>query len=431
MSVNYTVFHDHITGNSHIKMGLQCEDCSAHFSDLDGRFAIAVICDGHSDPKSFRSERGAKLGCETVIDVMRRFFESYYEDETADALKQLLRREESCKQRLRTAIVSGWNQRVREDLRSNPIRPEELAPLDCPQFRSTMKQYQAGKWLSNIYGATMVAAALCEDNFCLCMHIGDGVVVELEAEGNYMCPLPIDDREDILGPASLCDTDLLSREKAFRMRVLPFLPQAMFVTCDGVGDMPLTLEVKENLCVLQRGLMDQQNEPETQTLPKLRELGDAQKEYLHSFLEYHSKRRLEDDCSLSGFYRNDKEVQEVRVSAEELELLFKALKEQEDSEEKRYQEAQKKVSGKFQEIEGKLTELTMRREQERKKIRDLEERLGICSEELRVADPRIDAPISPCERVTDSLEGVAQPSEGTQFLEDADLSAMEGEEGQM
>ena len=72
----------------------------------------------------------------------------------------------------------------------------------------------------------------------------------------YTVPLPEDDKEEMEGPASLCDTDLLSREKAFRLEIFQGLPQAMFVTSDGIGDTPLSINLRENLCLFHRELLE-------------------------------------------------------------------------------------------------------------------------------------------------------------------------------
>ena len=330
--MQYTVFSDHIIGQSHVAEGMGCEDYSAHRSDPNGRFAIGVICDGHSDPRCFRSAEGAKLGCAVVTEALENFFNDYYampENVRAEVLTQ---QKEQGFLRLRAAIVTEWNQRVRQSLLAVPPTEQEMKALDVPQYREALKLYRAGKAMNNIYGATMLAATVCED-FTLLLQIGDGTVICLEGDGHYLFPMPEDSRPDLMGPASLCDHDLISREDAFRTAFLTCQPQAVFVTSDGIGDLR-RLQLRENLCSLQRGLIKSASEQEETVFA---ELNDAQSAFLHSFLEYFSSRNVRDDCSLAGFYRTDLPVADVRVEKEELDILRRELDNLCDQETKKYE----------------------------------------------------------------------------------------------
>ena len=86
---------------------------------------IAVICDGHSDPKCFRSARGARMGCEAAVRILKNLFENYLEDSGPEALQRFLDRKGEISARVRAGILQEWNQKVSEDLKANPITKEE------------------------------------------------------------------------------------------------------------------------------------------------------------------------------------------------------------------------------------------------------------------------------------------------------------------
>lgn len=344
--MNYTVFSDHLIGQSHVKMKMGCEDYSAHYFDEQGRYAIAVICDGHSDPRCFRSAAGARFGCETAVKVLSRFFDAYYQDDEGMRLDRFNAMESAALNRLKAAFVMEWERSVRDDLERNPITEENLKPLDIPQYRSAMKLYQSGKALNNVYGATLVCAAICTE-FHLAMQIGDGIVVRLEGNGKYNTPLPDDDKNEMEGPASMCDGDLLTREKAFRTAVNYYPPQAMFVTSDGIGDMPMSVVLREHLYQVHRGMKTNVDEAATNADGAadlgFTELNEKNTEFLRSFVDYYTRQGVEDDCCLAGFFDNAQEVSEVFLESKELDKLYHDLDTGIAEEERSYDESMIKL----------------------------------------------------------------------------------------
>lgn len=368
--MNYTVFSAHTIGKSHIRAGMGCEDYSGHYKDPEGRYMIAVICDGHSDPKCFRSARGARMGCEAALEVLKNLFENYQEDGEPEALSRFLDRKSEVSARIRAGILQEWNQKVAEDLKEEPITQAEYDALDTPQYRPAMKYYQEGKGLNNIYGATLIAAAACAD-FHLVLQIGDGIAVRLEGEGVYSAPLPEDDKEEMEGPASLCDTDLLSREKAFRLEIFPGIPQAMFVTSDGIGDMPLSVPLRENLCLFQRELLERRGEQTEGIL----ELNEEQGKWLEDFISYYSRQGLEDDCCLGGFFDSAAAVEEVALSSEELDKLRRDLEQDRKEKEERYLDTKDKLQTALKENQDKIQKLCQQIDSLRQKTEKLEKQL--------------------------------------------------------
>lgn len=371
--MNYTVFSAHTIGKSHIRAGMGCEDYSEHYRDPEGRYMIAVICDGHSDPKCFRSARGARMGCEAAARILKNLFENYLEDSGPEALQRFLDRKGEISARVRAGILQEWNQKVSEDLKANPITREEYASLDTPQYRSAMRYYQEGKGLNNIYGATLIAAAACGD-FHLAMQIGDGIAVRLEGRGVYTVPLPEDDKEEMEGPASLCDTDLLSREKAFRLEIFQGLPQAMFVTSDGIGDTPLSINLRENLCLFHRELLERGEEAEREGLT---ELNEKQEKWLEDFISFYSRQGLEDDCCLGGFFDSGSPAEDVALTREEIEKFRRDLERERKERQDRYHNTKNKLQAALDENQDKIQTLDRQIVSLKKRIEDLEKQLSL------------------------------------------------------
>lgn len=378
--MNYTVFSDHTIGESHKKEGMGCEDYSGHYCDPEGRFAIAVICDGHSDVKCFRSAVGARLGCESLIQVMRKWMESFLEENYVDPAVELCAREKEILQRIRMAFVQNWNYKVREHLKSNPITKEELAKLDTPANRKTMQFYTEGKYLQHIYGATMLAVVGCDD-FHMAMQIGDGIIIKLEKGGFYSVPVEDDDKDAAAeGPESMCDSDLLSREKAFRISVYPGCPQALFVTSDGVGDIAYQHVLWETLCVFQRELIKKQDEGDTQQ--GLKELNEAQKAFLHDFIAYYAVNGVNaDDCCLSGFYDPRITVSDVRLSVEELQKLYASMAAEYQNREEKYKKSKALLADNLNKVQLQIHNLEKEIENLRTKEAELEAKLNIARNE--------------------------------------------------
>lgn len=368
--MNYTVFSDHILGESHKKLNMGCEDYSGHYADPQQRYAIAVICDGHSDNQCFRSAVGARFGCESLIEVMRNWMELYCAAEESEQ-EQIWYHQSEIKQRIRMAFVHTWNEKVKKDIAEHPITEEELAPLDTARTRSTLKQYRENKLLSTIYGATMLAVCVC-DRFHMAMQIGDGAIVKLEQGGVYTVPVEEDDKPEMEGPESMCDSDLLSREKAFRIEIAPGNPQAMFVMSDGVGDTPLSLGLRSNLQTLQKNLVEKMKENPQEGS----EINETQAQFLHSFLEYYCSQGLQDDCSIGGFYNPAIEVSEVWLSKEELDAMKQNLEREKKERERKYLDTKQKLLEAYDENKRKIQDLERKKEMLQKQLGEIEEQLG-------------------------------------------------------
>lgn len=322
-------FADHEMGYSHVKNGTLCEDYAASYEDASSRFFICVACDGHSDNNCFRSAKGAKFGCESAVEVLRKFFELLHADDTQETFIDKL-----AEDRLKKSIKQLWDCKVMDDINKNPITDEELRPLT----EKVRNYYQAGKGLLNIYGATFLAVAISDD-YCIALHIGDGVMLLVNTDGTYYDPLPIDEKSDMGSPASLCDNDLFTRKNAFRSIILNSIPIVAVVSSDGIGDSLDQYQFMERI----HGLVTKFSELEDGA-EFSHKFNAKQEAYLKSFVEYYTKmgNGVEDDCSLAGIYNGYEVMPPVKLPLEVAEqMLSEAINERDavvEDYEKRKQE---------------------------------------------------------------------------------------------
>lgn len=307
--MEFRAFADYEKGYSHTKNGTDCEDYSQYYTDQKGRYFICAVCDGHSDNNCFRSAKGARFGCEVAIEVLSRFFELIYAEGIDNVIIDSLAEE-----RLKKSIKQSWDQKVRDDLRDNPIQEDELERLSD----RVRNYYLSGKGLLNIYGATFLAIGISKE-YCATFHIGDGVMLLINEDGTYFDPLEDDEKSEMGSPASLCDTDLFSREHAFRSKIFNTLPVAGVVSSDGIGDCMDQYQFMESI----HGLFAKFELLETYGDPK-QMLNEGQQRYLNSLVDYYTKKGngVEDDCSLAGIYAYNRTVPEVKLPLDVAEKML-------------------------------------------------------------------------------------------------------------
>lgn len=307
--MRYRAFGDFRKGYAHVKNGSGVEDYASSYNDPEGRFYIGVICDGHSDQNCFRSAKGAQFGCESAVEILTRFFELYLSQNPESRTLP-----DGFENRLKKSLKLCWDKKIYHDIQSNPLKEDELMPLTD----RVRKIYAAGNGLLNIYGATFLAIAMCED-FFLAFHIGDGAILCIDEDGSYYSPVPKDPKSDTGAPASLCDSDLFTRENAFRIGWSKKLPLLATVSSDGIEDCMDSFEYTRFTGSLLKKIetAEEENQPS-------HELNEKQKKFFESCLEYYADKGhgAEDDCSLAAIYDLTRSVPEVRMSNDEAIRLW-------------------------------------------------------------------------------------------------------------
>ena len=373
--MNYRAFSDYQLGYSHVKNGTVCEDCAMSYNEPNGKFYICVACDGHSDNNCFRSAKGARFGCESAVEILKRFLELYYEEEDREFTFS-----PKVEERLKKSIKQCWDNKVFQDIRENPLTEDELRPL-TDKVRAI---YTSGSGLQHIYGATFLAAALCED-FFVSLHIGDGIIMCIDENGTYYDPMPVDEKGEKGSPASLCDSDLFTRENAFRVEFTTKIPQAVIVSSDGVEDCMDELQYREFLrAVIEKFETLEQGESQ--------ELNETQRNYLANCLKYWADKGngAEDDCSLAGIYDKNVSVPMVKIPLNmALDMWQRAVEERNrvvNDYEKRKEdmlnriERQKMERASREQIENSKQVLFNIQKNEYDKLAYLEQKIKICEE---------------------------------------------------
>lgn len=310
--MDYKVFSGFQRGYAHVKNDTACEDYAVAYREPDGKFLICAVSDGHSDPNCFRSEKGARFGCEAAVEILTRFFTLYHAQH-----EKYHEVGSEAEERLKRSIKQCWADKVSADLEDHAITPEELELLS-DYVRGL---YETGRGLQNIYGATLLAAGMSEQLF-IALQVGDGFMLCIDEDGVYDVPLSEDAKSGTGSPASLCDNDLFTRKNAFRGLFSDKVPQAVFVSSDGIGDSMDEMQCRELL----RTLLEKLNAMEEEESGEA-SLSDRQTGYLKSCLAYWAGKGngAEDDCSFAGIYRYGTEVPKVKIPLETAENMRQDL----------------------------------------------------------------------------------------------------------
>ncbi|AEF86388.1 conserved hypothetical protein [Treponema primitia ZAS-2] len=225
----YQAFSCSVIGASHAKSGKPCQDYSLHYADKN--VVIAVVADGHGSAAHFRSDRGARIACECAVKFIAAFAEKYGGNLGESELPELARN-----------IASEWDKRVAGDWEKDPPvglseeqaagdseEPEKsknpkdiLNPRDPPDSRNPREAY----------GSTLIAAGVSRSGW-FGLQIGDGKCAVRYADGDFLQPIPWDEKCFLNVTTSLCDTDPGSEFRYYASRKIP---AALFIGTDGVDN---------------------------------------------------------------------------------------------------------------------------------------------------------------------------------------------------
>lgn len=221
--VDYRAFNVTVQGSSHIKVNKVCQDYSA---SVDGeRYKIAIICDGHGGDDYFRSELGSQFATEAALSCMQdQEFLSFIVKNQASSPKVI----DAAITQLEKSIIALWNQKVFDHFEQNNIIPEELEKVS----EKAKNRYLAGERIESIYGTTLIAAFFMK-GFWYAIQLGDGKCVMRSANGEWIQPIPKNEKCFLNQTTSLCDKDAFDN---FRHCYGTDIPEAIFVGSDGVDD---------------------------------------------------------------------------------------------------------------------------------------------------------------------------------------------------
>ena len=110
-------FHLTVTGDSHIKRGVVCQD-SAGVCVTD-TFAIAVAADGHGSAKHFRSDAGSRIAVKITLELLKNYMNR------TDFRQQFRAHPEFILSQMEKQILMKWREAVEEYHLENPLTEEE------------------------------------------------------------------------------------------------------------------------------------------------------------------------------------------------------------------------------------------------------------------------------------------------------------------
>ena len=234
----YEAFSATVVGSSHTKHGKTCQDYSLHFQNEKKAAALAIVADGHGADECFRSARGAELAAvcarQGISDFVRSLAEkpSLIQKPPVDVLSV---REIEAKLRnslVRDGFIRAWHCAVEADYTAAPFTQAERAGAG-EKYRV---RYEKGEGLHKAYGSTLIAAAITP-KYWFAIHIGDGRLTALYADGSFDQPVPWDERCFLNQTTSICDDDAASRARVyFSFHADKAPPAAIFLCSDGVDD---------------------------------------------------------------------------------------------------------------------------------------------------------------------------------------------------
>lgn len=190
--MSWHLFHQTAIGGSHRLAHLPCQD-HAVSEDL-GWARIVIVADGHGSRRHFRSERGSRLACTAALEAVKELLEALPEGESPSVLEL-----ETLKER----ILERWREAVFEDAAEDPWTWEELSEAASRMTEEELERLRGGAMSYVPYGSTLVAG-FATDAFWAGVQIGDGFLVTMDGEGNYLWPMPESRINQGNRTASLC-----------------------------------------------------------------------------------------------------------------------------------------------------------------------------------------------------------------------------------
>lgn len=188
--MSWQVFHQTAIGGSHQLSGLPCQDSA--MSEEYQRTRIIIVADGHGSRKHFRSERGSGFACQVALAEIKAMLDSLSGPPDEEALGGLKER-----------ILEQWRQKVIQDVEAEPWTPEELEGAAAHNTAVELARLENGETPCIPYGSTLVAA-FAGDGYWAGIQLGDGILVTITPQGEYVWPMPESQVNQGNRTASLC-----------------------------------------------------------------------------------------------------------------------------------------------------------------------------------------------------------------------------------
>lgn len=299
-----------VQGSSHLRKGLPNQDAIAWLpaAGVGPPLALAVS-DGHGDRRCFRSDVGARLAVETGSHLLMEFLDCPFDPNNLSLIKH------TAEDRLSEGLVRSWRQEVEKHLAENPFRQEEWDFLREKVGEEARSAIENDPFLA--YGATLLLAAVTE-TYLLCMQLGDGDILAMDAAGVAGRLVAKDERLIGNETFSLCMREAWN---GIHVELIPFRqapPALVLISTDGYS----------NSYASEEGFL--QTGPDY--LRMIRSEGiEAVQQKLQGFLEETSRKGSGDDITLGMIKRSEKQDWDcfnLRLSSLERDIAAKASIEQ-------------------------------------------------------------------------------------------------------
>ena len=212
----YGGFSQSVTGNSHVAIGLVCQDHSAN--EVNEHYVIAAIADGHGSKKYFRSHMGSQFAVEAALETVKRF---YLDPEKFE--KSFPKNHKLILKNIEKQIIVNWNARVQKHLEEHPVRAAEITNFTKEEFQAIPTE--------SYYGTTLVVAVIGR-GFCFGVQIGDGSLVALFEDGEPVMPMNYDESAPANMTASMCNNNAAAMFNSFYIE--DKRPIAFYASSDGL-----------------------------------------------------------------------------------------------------------------------------------------------------------------------------------------------------
>lgn len=230
-------------GESHILIDKVCQDYALDESKKG--ISIAIVCDGHGGERYFRSDVGAKFAAEISLKQIKTLVKDFgpvaklleasdftqVEALTTQREKGNLDKETEVDKSFRQlfkSIIACWHMAIEEHAANNPLTEQELSTV--PEKYTSAFQDN----LEKTYGCTLMAVVATQ-KYWFAFHIGDGKCISFDTSGDWMEPIPWDDRCFLNKTTSLCDSDAID-EFRYCYGGRPSRPAVVFLGSDGIDD---------------------------------------------------------------------------------------------------------------------------------------------------------------------------------------------------
>lgn len=204
-----------VTGMSHLEKGTVCQDYSAY--QINDKYSVAVVADGHGSKKHFRSDLGSKFAVEAALETIEEFYD------TPEFEEAILADDEKIIKMIEKHIIARWNEKIQAHISENPVTEKEKKPFTEEEFEEFAD--------ATFYGTTLVMAVM-NDLFTFGVQIGDGSLVAIFEDAEAEMPIVYQESAPANITASMCNSNAIDLFSSFFID--DRYPIAVFVSTDGL-----------------------------------------------------------------------------------------------------------------------------------------------------------------------------------------------------